>query len=65
MQTESLNKSTKSKVVKMGYESFVKQIQWGMDPKTIRALEKMKKAELKKTANKIANEAIEKIKGNQ
>ena len=34
-----------SKVVKMSYESFEKQFQWKTDPKTIKALEKMKKKE--------------------
>ena len=48
----------------MTVDKFAEQFQWKTDPKTIKALEKMKKAELKKTANKIANEAIEKIKEN-
>ena len=32
----------------MSVEDFAKQLKWGTDPKTIKALEKMKKAEEKK-----------------
>ena len=40
----------------MSYESFEKQLQWKTDPKTIKALEKMKKEEEKK-------EKVRRIKG--
>ena len=53
------------KVVKMSYESFEKQFQWKTDPKTLKALEKMRAKELKEKANKIAKEAIKKIKEQQ
>lgn len=32
----------------MSVEEFAKQLKWGTDPKTIKALEKMKKAEEKR-----------------
>lgn len=49
----------------MSYESFEKQFQWKTDPKTIKALEKMRTRELKEKANKIAQDAINKIKEEQ
>ncbi len=49
----------------MTVDEFAKQFRWGTDPKTIKALEKMRKKELKEKANKIAQEAIRKIKGQQ
>ena len=49
----------------MSYESFEKQFQWKTDPKTIKALEKMRRRELKEKATKIAQEAIRKIKEQQ
>lgn len=49
----------------MSYESFEKQFQWKTDPKTLKALEKMRAKELKEKANKIAKEAIKKIKEQQ
>ena len=49
----------------MTVDEFAKQFRWGTDPKTIKALEKMRTKELKEKANKIAQEAIRKIKEQQ
>ena len=46
----------------MSYESFEKQFQWKTDPKTIKALEKMKKREQKERNKKLKlNLTVEKL----
>lgn len=49
----------------MTVDEFAKHFRWGTDPKTIKALEKMRAKELKEKANKIAQDAIKKIKEQQ